>query len=151
MGRFSKSAPFISGQNVLLAPAGDTAHGRDLILSRHDIGELQLAKAAIRTGIDLLLVEAGISPRQIDTVVIAGAFGTAVAPQDILDLGLLPDIAPAKIRQVGNASLAGAIRALLSLEERRNMDALAAAAQYLELAGHPDFAQSFALATGLCP
>ncbi len=151
MGRFSRTAPFIDGQNVLLAPAGRTAHGRDLILSRRDIGELQLAKAAIRTGIDLLLAEAEIRPRQIGTVVMAGAFGTAVSPQDILDLGLLPAIAPAKIRQVGNASLAGAIRALLCLEERRNMDALAGAARYLELAGHPGFAQGFALATGLCP
>ena len=151
-GRFSRTAPFIDGQNVLLG-TGRPHRPRprpDSVTPRH---RRTAARQGRHPNRDRPAPGRGpISrPRQIGTVVMAGAFGTAVSPQDILDLGLLPAIAPAKIRQVGNASLAGAIRALLCLEERRNMDALAGAARYLELAGHPGFAQGFALATGLCP
>jgi len=59
-----------------LATATVTGHGRTIVVTRKDIDEIQLAKAAIRVGVDVLLHEAGVSYEAIDEFIVAGAFGT---------------------------------------------------------------------------
>jgi uncharacterized 2Fe-2S/4Fe-4S cluster protein (DUF4445 family) len=62
----------------LLAPAKATGHERDITVSRQDVNEIQLAKAAIRAGQEILMKKAGIKAGDIDEVIIAGAFGTYI-------------------------------------------------------------------------
>ena len=53
-----------------------TGHGRPIVVTRKDINEIQLAKAAIRVGVEILLQEAGATYDEIDEFIVAGAFGT---------------------------------------------------------------------------
>jgi len=86
-------------------------------LTQKDIRELQLAKAAVRAGIDILLRRYGIGPDQVDQVFLAGGFGQKLNPHKAEAIGLLPAGMAAKTRPVGNTSLAGALLAARVLSE----------------------------------
>lgn len=131
-------------RGIVLVPAEQTASGQPLILTWRDLGEeLVIAKAAIRTGIQVLIREAGINYDDIDRISIAGAFGNFLAVSDALEIGLLPNIEPTRISGVGNAAGNGAIQMLLSREERIRARHIAQRIQYVELSGYPDFNRMF--------
>jgi len=129
---------------VLVRP--EDAEGRALTLSEKDIAEILLAKAAIRTGIDALLREAGTSVEELDRIVIAGAFGTHIDVASAIDIGMLPGLPLSRVEQVGNAAGVGARQALVSAPQRERAVAVARQIQYLELMVQPDFAARFAQA-----
>jgi uncharacterized 2Fe-2S/4Fe-4S cluster protein (DUF4445 family) len=147
-GGLVRSHPLVKRENgcatCLLVPAAQTGHNRDIVLTRADVGEIQLAKGAIHAGTELLLAAAGIEVSDLDEVIVAGAFGTYLDPRSAIRVGLLPRIPQARVRQVGNAAGAGARRLLLSRRARRAAVELAGRAQYLELTTHPAFADHFA-------
>jgi uncharacterized 2Fe-2S/4Fe-4S cluster protein (DUF4445 family) len=93
---------------VCLLEASETGHGRDIVITRKDVNEIQLAKAAIRTGQETLLQVAGLTHDDIDEVLIAGAFGTYLDIHSAIRLGMFPSLPLARFRQVGNAAGAGA-------------------------------------------
>lgn len=115
-------------------------------LTQRDISELQLAKGAIRTGIDILLDEEGIVPGDLDEVLLAGAFGSRLRPESIMGIGLLPDIPLERIRSVGNAAGTGAIMALLSRRHFEYAVSLAGTIRHVELSMHNAFSGRFARA-----
>ena len=90
-------------------------------LTQKDIRELQLAKAAVRAGIDILLRRYGIGPDQVNQVFLAGGFGQKLNPHKAEAIGLLPAGMAARTRPVGNTSLAGAIMAARALSESRDL------------------------------
>jgi uncharacterized 2Fe-2S/4Fe-4S cluster protein (DUF4445 family) len=98
----------------VLAAAAQTALGADLTISQTEVRAIQLAKGAIRAGIDTLLAEHGIDPGQIDRILIAGAFGSHIDVDSALRIGLLPPVSRDRIRQIGNAAGSGAGLMLLS-------------------------------------
>lgn len=116
----------------------------NVFLSKKDVREVQLAKAAIAAGIDILIKEAGITEDQIDEVLIAGGFGNFINLESACAIGLLPKSLLMKIRPVGNAAGEGARRILVSQKEREKMALLQARSAYIELASHPDFADLYA-------
>lgn len=116
----------------------------NVFLSRKDVREVQLAKAAIAAGIDILFKESGISENEIDEVLIAGGFGNFINLESACTIGLLPKSLLQKIRPVGNAAGEGARKALVSRKERENMSLIQARSAYIELASHPDFADLYA-------
>jgi uncharacterized 2Fe-2S/4Fe-4S cluster protein (DUF4445 family) len=128
----------------VLVPGSLTAHGRDIALTREDVGEVQLAKAAIRAGTELLLSAAGIAADDLEEVVIAGAFGTYLDPDSAVAIGMLPSLPRHCYRQVGNAAGQGAQQLLISRSRRREAAAVAKRAQYIELTTHQGFANAFA-------
>jgi len=146
-GNFRKDSPFIrqsgSRSEFLLAPAASTGHGSDIVVTRQDINEIQLAKAAIRAGIEILLWEAGIDHRDIDEIVIAGAFGSYLDVRSAIRVGLFPPLPPDRFRQVGNAAGTGARLMLLSGERRRIAEETAQRVEYVELTSHPEFSEWF--------
>ena len=79
-----------------------------VVLTQKDIREMQLAKAAIRAGIQLLQQQSGIDDNRIDQILLAGAFGNYIRRESALRIGLLPDVRIEKIHFVGNAAAAGA-------------------------------------------
>jgi len=116
-------------------------------IGQKDIVEIQLAKSAIRTGIEILLESAGISFDKIDKIVVAGAFGSYIDPKNVVDIGMFPDVSLKKIVQVGNAAAVGAKMALVSKSERKNAEDIARKIKYLELTIFPSFSDHFAKST----
>lgn len=114
-----------------------------IVITQKDIRELQLANAAIRTGIQLLLETNGFTEEQIRQVVIAGAFGSYIDVSSAVTVGLLPSLPLNKFHQVGNAAGMGAKLALVSLTKREEAQAIASRTRYIELASNPDFKQTF--------
>jgi uncharacterized 2Fe-2S/4Fe-4S cluster protein (DUF4445 family) len=119
----------------------------DITLSQKDVRELQLAKAAIRLGIEALLDAQGLIEADLDQVIIAGAFGTFIDIQSAITIGMLPDLPTEIFTQVGNAAGTGARMALISKAERDNANKIAQRVGYIELAKIPNFGRKFALAT----
>jgi uncharacterized 2Fe-2S/4Fe-4S cluster protein (DUF4445 family) len=115
-----------------------------ITITQADVRELQLAKGAIRAGIELLLGARGLSAGDIDRVVVAGAFGTYIDVASAIAIGMLPDLPLDRFAQVGNAAGTGAVLALVSRRKRSEAGRLAAGIDYLELATAPKFARTFA-------
>ncbi len=132
-----------SRQLVLVEP-NDGAGGRGLTITQRDVRELQLAKGAIRAGIEILMEELGVSHEEVRVVYLAGAFGNYISPQSALTIGLMPAFPNARLEPIGNAAGTGARMALLSRTERENATRVLEHVQYLELSGRPDFQAQFA-------
>ena len=114
-----------------------------LSLTQQDVRDIQLAVAAIRTGVRLILREFRVSTAALDRVLVAGAFGSSLDIGNSLALGLLPDVPEGKIAFIGNSSLAGARRLLLSRPDRTVAESLAAKIAHISLATRPDFQDEF--------
>lgn len=80
-----------------------------------DIRELQLAKSAIRAGLDILIEKAGLTYENIGNVFLAGGFGFRMNIESAVTIGLIPAELKEKIVSVGNSSLGGAVKALLNI------------------------------------
>ena len=138
---------------ALLARVGDNEHGRvvrlggdadrPVFLSQKDIRELQVAKGATRTGVEILKKAMGISDDDIDEVYLAGSFGTYVSAESAAAIGLVPGGLRDRITSIGNAAAAGARMALCSLQARQEAVELAARMEHVLLADRPDFADEF--------
>ncbi|WP_306535256.1 ASKHA domain-containing protein [Geobacter sp.] len=112
-------------------------------LTQQDIRQVQLAKGAIRAGIELLLRHLGIGAGDVDRVLIAGSFGYHLRAESLTALGLLPSEFSGKIDFVGNTSKTGGEAFLLDRESRREMEILADAVEVVELAAATDFDKVF--------
>jgi uncharacterized 2Fe-2S/4Fe-4S cluster protein (DUF4445 family) len=111
--------------------------------NQHDVRAVQLAKAAIRTGIDLLLRDRGLPETDIERVIIAGAFGAYINVASAVAIGLLPALPLERFSQVGNAAGAGVRQLLASRQTRTRGRELAARCQYVELSTRGDFQKKF--------
>jgi uncharacterized 2Fe-2S/4Fe-4S cluster protein (DUF4445 family) len=121
----------------------------DITLSQKDVRELQLAKAAIRVGIQALVEAEGLTEDDLEKVIIAGAFGTFIDVKSAIIIGMLPDLPLERFTQVGNAAGTGARLALISQKERQQAKKIARQDGYIELAKIPKFSHKFARATQL--
>jgi len=140
----------VSGETAfLVVPAGETSIGEDIVLTQNDLGQLQLAKAAIHAGIDVLLAELGRSPSDIRRLYLAGAFGSFLAPESARTVGMFPNVSLDRVRFVGNTAGSGARLALVSLKERERMRTLARSIRHVSLAGDPRFSRAFASSLAL--
>jgi uncharacterized 2Fe-2S/4Fe-4S cluster protein (DUF4445 family) len=108
-------------------------------LTQVDIREVQAAKGAISTGIAVLLETAGKTLDEIDEVVLAGSFGSAIDAASARALGLVPWVELDRIRSVGNTALAGAKMALLSFREHQMARGIPTRVGYVELSAMTDF------------
>jgi uncharacterized 2Fe-2S/4Fe-4S cluster protein (DUF4445 family) len=111
--------------------------------SQDDVRAVQLAKAAIRAGVELLLREAGLQTGRIDQFIIAGVFGAYIDVDSGIATGLFPALPPARFLQVGNAAGLGVQRMLASATARREAGELAARCRYVELSTMHGFQKTF--------
>jgi uncharacterized 2Fe-2S/4Fe-4S cluster protein (DUF4445 family) len=135
----------------VLVSAEDSGHGRDIVVTRKDVNEIQLAKGAIRAGIEILLAEAGIAPIAIEEFIVAGAFGTHLDLSSALRVGMFPKIPLDRYHQVGNAAGVGAKEMLLSLPRRAEAARIVSGVNYIELTTHAGFTPQFVEAMFLGP
>ena len=115
----------------------------DIYLTQRDIREVQLAKAAIFAGIQIMKQELGVGDADISQVLLAGAFGNYIRRDRALRVGLLPRVPVERVRFVGNSAGTGAKLALLSREARRWAERISHTVEYVELAARPQFQQAF--------
>jgi len=120
-----------------------------ITISQKDVRELQLAKAAIRLGIQVLVDAAGLQENDIEKVIISGAFGTYIEVKSAITIGMLPELPLERFIQVGNAAGTGARLALISKSEREKAKQIAHQAGYIELAKVSDFSRKYVNATFL--
>ncbi|HHE47907.1 MAG TPA: DUF4445 domain-containing protein [Candidatus Acetothermia bacterium] len=116
---------------------------RPIYITQRDIRELQLAKGAIRAGVEVLLSRMGATPEEIDRVYLAGAFGSQMRPESLVQLGLLPEELLPRIVPVGNAAGTGAKLALLDCEALPEAERIAQEMEYVELSYEKPFAKQF--------
>ncbi len=133
-------------REFVLASAAEAEAAVDLTITQNDVQEIQLAKAAIFTGVSTLMTKLGIACSDLKRVYAAGAFGTYVDATSAITIGMYPDIPPEHIRFVGNAAGSGARMALKSTKIRDLADRLSKRVEYIELAGEKDFQAEFAKA-----
>jgi uncharacterized 2Fe-2S/4Fe-4S cluster protein (DUF4445 family) len=142
-GRIKEGHPRVrdneKGREFVIVSEEERGGGPAITITQEDVRELQLAKAAIRSGIRILLQAQGISDGDIDQVVVAGAFGTYLDIASAIAIGMLPAIPLNRFHQVGNAAGAGAKVALVSRQARETARQLVRNIHYIELAGAPDF------------
>ncbi len=124
---------------VLWGDAG--ADDRRVVVTQNDVRQIQLAKAALRAGIDLLIEHAGHPA--VSDIRLAGAFGAHIDPLHAMVLGLVPDAPLDGVRSFGNAAGGGAVRALLSASLRDELERSARAVTKIETATEPRFQELF--------
>lgn len=112
-------------------------------ISAADIRKLQLAKAAIAAGIQVLMHYAGISESDIKAVALAGAFGTAMNPASAVQIGLFPKKLLPVAKGYGNTALDGAAMALMSETFRTQMEKIRKKCEYIELSSIALFNDKF--------
>lgn len=116
---------------------------KNIYLSQKDIRQFQLAKAAIRAGIEILKKQMEIDYGEIERVLIAGSFGNSLRRESLVEIGLLPEDLSKKTNFIGNAALEGARLALLSEVKRKEAETIPDKVKYIELMSREDFQQGF--------
>jgi uncharacterized 2Fe-2S/4Fe-4S cluster protein (DUF4445 family) len=138
--RFRKN-PDTKQPEFVLAWKEDSSIDKDIVITQKDIRQIQLAKGALYAGCKLMMKRMGIE--KVDTVKIAGAFGTHVDREKALVMGLFPDCEIEQIHGVGNAAGDGCRTALLNKKKRDEANWCARNVQYLELTVEPTFEKDF--------
>lgn len=118
-------------------------NGEDIIFTQKDIREVQLAKAAICTGIEILLKEFNASYEDIDTVFLAGGFGYYMNVENAATIGLIPKELKNKVKCVGNSSLGGTIKYLLNRDNGKNIDYMLDRIKYIDISLNSEFNDLF--------
>jgi uncharacterized 2Fe-2S/4Fe-4S cluster protein (DUF4445 family) len=115
-------------------------------LTQKDIRQVQLAKGAIRAGIQLLLRHTGMTEAAVEKVLIAGSFGYHLRAESLIAIGLLPPEFEERIEFVGNTSKTGGETFLLNRNSRDEMERLVREVEVVELANCQDFNKVFVAA-----
>ena len=132
------------GYEFVIAPKEETATGTDIGITQDDVRELQKAKAAMHAGCEILMLRRGVTEEDIDKLVIAGAFGQYIDPENARTMGMYPEVSLDKVWVVGNAAGTGARMALISKKCREYAEFISKKVEYYELAIDPDFVRVYA-------
>ena len=122
---------------------GKTASGEPIIFTQGDVRALQLAKGAIRAGIEVLLAAAGVRAEEVSQIYLAGGFGVRMDEQAAIRIGLLPEAFRGRIRPVGNSSLSGAVFAGRCADIGAPCEELLAQCRQVVLAEQPEFEENY--------
>jgi len=129
-----------NGYDFVLVPSEE---GESIRITQKDVRELQLAKGAIRAGIEVLKNEMGVQDRDLE-ILLAGAFGNYIDRSSALRIGLLPPVDLERVVPVGNAAGQGAKLALRSKEEFKRAQEITREVSYVELSARPELMEYLA-------
>ena len=154
-GRFTQAAakriPHSKGDAIVVVHGSESGTGRDILVTRSDVREIQLAKAAIRAGVEALLRATATESEEINRFVVAGAFGTYLNLDSAVRIGMFPALPWDRYQQVGNAAGAGAQEMLISRASRFEAEAILKVMDYIELTTDSAFMESYVNAMGFNP
>lgn len=119
---------------------------KDVIsLTAHDIRKLQLAKGAVKVGIKILCRHRGIDVSDLGGILLAGAFGSHLAEESVLRIGMVPRLPGRSIRFIGNTAWSGAKMLLLSRAAVFKAEEIRRQTAYHELSGRADFQMEYGM------
>lgn len=133
----------VDGQPAFLIASTAEGARTDLFFTQQDVRQVQMAKAAIAAGIEILLEEAGFDLNEVGTIYLAGGFGNYIDYHAAQHIGLLPQGFKGKILSLGNSAGVGAKMALLSRDCLAKADELAKRTEYIELSTNSRFQTAF--------
>jgi uncharacterized 2Fe-2S/4Fe-4S cluster protein (DUF4445 family) len=116
---------------------------REIVLTQHDIRQVQLAKGAIRAGIEVLCGWARIHPNEVREAVLTGSFGARLTPEGLKSIGVLPGKMVEVSLFVREGALAGIEKALCTPGGIEAIERVAAAMRVIPLSGTPSFEKNF--------
>jgi uncharacterized 2Fe-2S/4Fe-4S cluster protein (DUF4445 family) len=128
---------------VVLVDGSASKTGQPILLTQRDVREVQLAKAAIAAGMQVVAGEFGIAPHEVHQVLLAGGFGNFIRRSHARRVGMLPPISMDRIEFIGNAASAGAKVALVCRSCRKEAERISRETEYVELASRADFQALF--------
>lgn len=118
----------------------------EVFLSQGDIRQVQLAKGAVRAGIDILLRRNGLTASDVGRILIAGSFGYHLTVRSLLDIGLFPREFEGRVEYVGNSSRTGAEALLTNAPSRDALAGIVGGVETVDLVNDPDFTDAFVAA-----
>jgi uncharacterized 2Fe-2S/4Fe-4S cluster protein (DUF4445 family) len=142
-GRLATEHPDIVSQPGINKSKRAVQLAPEVMFTQDDVRAVQLAKAAIRTAVELLLDEAGLQANDIERFIIAGSFGAYIDVNSGIAIGLFPPLPQERFLQVGNAAGVGIRRMLASTRARSRAAELADTCRYMELSSRSDFQKIF--------
>ncbi|HEX9079356.1 MAG TPA: ASKHA domain-containing protein [Desulfuromonadaceae bacterium] len=116
---------------------------RRIYLSQSDIRQVQLAKAAIRAGIEVVFARSGVPPQEVEEVILTGSFGARLDPVVLKNVGILPEKMIKVCSFVKEGALAGVAAALCRAEGIPQVERLARSIRVVPLSGTPAFEKHF--------
>lgn len=131
------------GPGYMLVPASDTETGLDIMITKQDMAYLMDTKAAICGAISVLIMKYRLKITDIRHVYLAGAFGTFGSVDKMTEFGIIPEFPNAEFHRIGNGSLTGAFRALLSTDVRQRAVKIAERMAYIDLLVDTDFIDEY--------
>ncbi|MFC1726294.1 ASKHA domain-containing protein [candidate division KSB1 bacterium] len=138
--KFKNNIFEINGQKAFLIYKNKS---KQVFVSQRDIREFQLAKGAVRAGIEILLKQNQTEIENIDKIYIAGAFGNYLSKKSLIKIKIFPDFPLEKLHFVGNTASMGAKAALLSKNVKKEMRSIAQNTRHISFAGDPEFQDIF--------
>ncbi len=153
-GRLSEDGPLRPrfhrrGDVLALQVAGVPGGRQDVYLTQLDVRELQLAKAAVATALQLTLRRAKVEWADVDEVIVAGAFGAGIDVGVLHRIGILPARTAVPVTNAGDAALAGAELVARDARLEARAEELARKSRGVDLAAEPDFQRAFVAHTAL--
>lgn len=116
-----------------------TPSGEPIVFTQKDVREIQLAKSAVRAGVETLLKRYGITYEEIDQVFLAGGFGYKIDLEKTIGIGMLPEEFREKTTAIGNSSLGGTVVYLTREEAKERLDRIVELSSEVELSSDKDF------------
>jgi uncharacterized 2Fe-2S/4Fe-4S cluster protein (DUF4445 family) len=132
----SADSPYVTDGRVVIA-ASPEPDAEDISLTQRDVREFQLAKSAVRSGIETLIGE--VEDLVPDKLYLAGGFGQRLDADSAFITGLLPESVRGRVIPVGNSSIAGATLAVSDMDMLETAHRIAALGEEINLAAHPKF------------
>lgn len=124
----------------------ESESNRAVILTEVDIDNFIRAKAAIFSGINILLASTGFDISIVERVIIAGGIGHGINIDNAVRIGMLPDIEREKYSYIGNSSLSGAYAMVMSKKAKEKVYEIAKGTTYVELSNEPSYMDAFVAA-----
>ncbi len=143
-----RNSGIIDENGLLKDPYFDTGYPYDTgngiaTITQRDIRDIQMAKSAIRSGLEILISRYGISPPDIDTLYLAGGMGYSLDIESALSIGLFSEEFRYRAVPAGNTSLAGCIKYGLSGCDDTAIDAILNVSQEIVLSNESDFSAKY--------
>jgi uncharacterized 2Fe-2S/4Fe-4S cluster protein (DUF4445 family) len=151
-GRFQANCPServrqgSDGTEYVIAWAPETQIGKDIVITEIDIDNLMRAKAAMYAGFRTMITSVGLTPKDVEQIIIAGAFGSYIDVEQAITIGLLPDLPRDRFIFIGNGSLMGARLAGFSVDIIDEVRRVARLMTNLELSENTDFMNNYVAA-----
>jgi len=115
----------------------------NVYITAGDIRKLQLAKAAIAAGIQVLLHFAGLTVTDINNLILAGGFGSYMDLKSAASIGMFPKILLTVAKTLGNTAGEGAVMAVNSGEVQARLKTIQKQCEYIELSSIAFFNDKF--------